>query len=155
MGKVALEVMGDRCASLSSFVVSLILCFAQGGKRTLLRQTCLITFLTQIISYVLAVKYAIMPVDRTFTHLGASDRILSGQYTFLFVELAETVAALRGATDRSLVIMDKLRRGASTFDGKVINHTTVQRLVNCNGCLALFTTHPTGGDSGRHLQVCV
>jgi len=111
-----------------------------GGKSTLLRQTCLISILAQIGSYVPASKCSITPVDRIFTRLGASDRILSGQSTF-FVELAETAAALRGATRRSLVIMDELGRGTSTFDGTAIAHATVKHLVERNRCLTLFATH--------------
>lgn len=80
------------------------------------------------------------PIDRIFTRLGASDRILSGQSTF-FVELAETAAALRGASRRSLVIMDELGRGTSTFDGTAIAHATVKHLVENNQCLSMFATH--------------
>ena len=80
------------------------------------------------------------PVDRIFTRLGASDRILCGQSTF-FVELAETAAAVRGATRRSLVIMDELGRGTSTFDGTAIASATVKHLVETNKCLTLFATH--------------
>jgi DNA mismatch repair protein MSH6 len=75
-----------------------------GGKSTLLRQTCLIAILAQMGSYVPAESCSLTPVDCIYTRLGASDRILLGQSTF-FVELAETAAALRGATRRSLVIM--------------------------------------------------
>lgn len=112
----------------------------QGGKSTLLRQTCLISVLAQIGCYVPASECSLTPMDRIFTRLGASDRILSGQSTF-FVELAETAAALRGATRRSLVIMDELGRGTSTFDGTAIAHATVKHLVERNQCLALFATH--------------
>lgn len=82
-------------------------------SRTMLRQTCLIAIMAQIGCFVPAQECSLTPVDRIFTRLGASDRILSGQSTF-FVELAETAAALRGATSRSLVIMDELGRGTST-----------------------------------------
>eukprot|EP00985_Skeletonema_marinoi_P018975 scaffold10733_cov119-Skeletonema_marinoi.AAC.1 len=111
-----------------------------GGKSTLLRQTCLITILAQVGSFVPAESCSLTPVDRIFTRLGASDRILCGQSTF-FVELAETAAAVRGATRRSLVIMDELGRGTSTFDGTAIASATVQHLVERNQCLTLFATH--------------
>lgn len=111
-----------------------------GGKSTLLRQTCLITILAQMGSFVPAEKCALTPVDRIFTRLGASDRILLGQSTF-FVELAETAAAVRGATRRSLVIMDELGRGTSTFDGTAIASATVKHLIERNKCLTLFATH--------------
>lgn len=111
-----------------------------GGKSTLLRQTCLIAILAQIGCFVPAEECRLTPFDRIFTRLGASDRILLGQSTF-FVELAETAAALRGATRRSLVIMDELGRGTSTFDGTAIASATVKHLVERNGCLSLFATH--------------
>ncbi|EED94258.1 MutS family, partial [Thalassiosira pseudonana CCMP1335] len=111
-----------------------------GGKSTLLRQTCLITILAQIGSFVPAEQCALTPVDRIFTRLGASDRILCGQSTF-FVELAETAAAVRGATRRSLVIMDELGRGTSTFDGTAIASATVKHLVERSQCVTLFATH--------------
>ena len=85
-----------------------------GGKSTLLRQTCLITILAQMGSYVPAESCSLTPVDCIYTRLGASDRILLGQSTF-FVELAETAAALRGATRRSLVIMGKKVFSVSFF----------------------------------------
>jgi DNA mismatch repair protein MSH6 len=111
-----------------------------GGKSTLLRQTCLISILAQIGCYVPAEECALTPIDRIFTRLGACDRILLGQSTF-FVELAEMATALRGATRRSLVIMDELGRGTSTFDGTAIASACVKHLVENNQCLTLFATH--------------
>jgi len=111
-----------------------------GGKSTLLRQTCLLIILAQIGCFVPAEECIITPIDRIFTRLGALDRILLRQSTF-FVELAETTAALRGATRRSLVIMDELGRGTSTFDGTAIASATVRHLVENNKCLSLFATH--------------
>ena len=111
-----------------------------GGKSTLLRQTCLIAILAQIGSYVPAEECQLTPIDCIYTRLGAADRILVGQSTF-FVELAETAAALRGATRRSLVIMDELGRGTSTFDGTAIAGATVKHLVERSQCLSLFATH--------------
>jgi len=111
-----------------------------GGKSTLLRQTCLIAILAQIGCFVPAEECTMTPFDRIFTRLGASDRILLGQSTF-FVELAETAAALRGAKRRSLVIMDELGRGTSTFDGTAIASAAVKHLIENNKCLTLFATH--------------
>ncbi|KAL7558432.1 hypothetical protein ACA910_015774 [Epithemia clementina (nom. ined.)] len=111
-----------------------------GGKSTFLRQTCILAILAQIGSYVPAEECELTPVDRIYTRLGASDRILLGQSTF-FVELSETSTALRGATSRSLVIMDELGRGTSTFDGTAIAFAAVKHLVERNKCLALFATH--------------
>jgi DNA mismatch repair protein MSH6 len=96
--------------------------------------------MAQLGSFVPAESCELNPLDRIFTRLGASDRILMNQSTF-FVELAETAAALRGATHRSLVIMDELGRGTSTFDGTAIASATVKHLVEKNQCLSLFATH--------------
>jgi len=87
-----------------------------------------------------AAEFALTPVDRIFIRLGASDRILQGMSTF-FVELAECASALRGATRRSLVIMDELGRGTSTFDGTAIASAAVKHLVERNRCITLFATH--------------
>ena len=111
-----------------------------GGKSTCLRQTCLLAIMAQIGCFVPADSFELTPVDRIYTRLGASDRILMGQSTF-FVELAETAAALRGATRRSLVIMDELGRGTSTFDGTAIASATVKHLVERTRCISLFATH--------------
>lgn len=111
-----------------------------GGKSTLLRQTCLIAILAQMGCFVPAEECTLTPFDRIFTRLGASDRILLGQSTF-FVELAETAAALRGATRRSLCIFDELGRGTSTFDGTAIASAAVKHLVEKNQCITLFATH--------------
>jgi len=100
----------------------------------------LIAILAQIGSFVPAAECALTPIDRIFTRLGASDRILDGQSTF-FVELSQCASALRGATRRSLVIMDELGRGTSTFDGTSIASAAVKHLVECNRCLTLFATH--------------
>ena len=106
----------------------------------MLRQTCTIAILAQIGCFVPAESCQLTPIDRIFTRLGASDKILLGQSTF-FVELAETAAALRGATSRSLVIMDELGRGTSTFDGQAIASATIKHLVERSQCLTLFATH--------------
>mmetsp|Transcript_5753 Transcript_5753/g.12165 ORF Transcript_5753/g.12165 Transcript_5753/m.12165 type:complete len:669 (-) Transcript_5753:642-2648(-) len=111
-----------------------------GGKSTLLRQTCLIAILAQLGCHVPAESCSLTPFDRIFTRLGSSDRILQGQSTF-FVELSETAAALRGATSRSLVIMDELGRGTSTFDGTAIAHAVVRHLVERTQCVTMFATH--------------
>jgi len=79
-------------------------------------------------------------VDRVFTRIGASDRILENKSTF-FVELEETKAICELATPRSLVIMDELGRGTSTFDGYSIAHSVLRYLVDRVGCRTLFTTH--------------
>ena len=79
-------------------------------------------------------------VDRVFTRIGASDRILENKSTF-FVELEETKTILEQATKNSLVIMDELGRGTSTFDGYSIAHSVLHYLANKIKCRTLFTTH--------------
>ncbi|TDH64825.1 uncharacterized protein CCR75_009187 [Bremia lactucae] len=111
-----------------------------GGKSTLLRQTCILTLMAQIGSFVPASRCRLSPVDRIFTRIGASDRILAGQST-LFVELAETATILNHATSHSLVILDELGRGTSTFDGTAIAYSVVEYLLSEVQCRTMFATH--------------
>ncbi|KAJ8603285.1 hypothetical protein CTAYLR_006952 [Chrysophaeum taylorii] len=112
-----------------------------GGKSTLLRHVCVSTILAQAGCFVRADEFVLTPVDRVFTRLGASDRILDGQSTFM-VELLETATILDRATSRSLCILDELGRGTATFDGAAIAHSVVNHLAtNLPGCRALFATH--------------
>ncbi|KDO29230.1 hypothetical protein SPRG_05442 [Saprolegnia parasitica CBS 223.65] len=111
-----------------------------GGKSTLLRQNCILVLMAQMGCYVPATSCTLTPVDRIFTRLGASDRILAGQST-LFVELAETATILRHASRHSLVILDELGRGTSTFDGTAIAYAVVEHLLHGIGCRTMFATH--------------
>ncbi|TNV85716.1 hypothetical protein FGO68_gene17605 [Halteria grandinella] len=111
-----------------------------GGKSTLLRQTCLAVILAQIGCYVPAKKCVLTPVDRIFTRIGASDRILEGKSTF-FVEMEETNNILQSATFKSLAIIDELGRGTSTFDGFSIASAVMNYLVQTIKCRSLFSTH--------------
>lgn len=111
-----------------------------GGKSTLLRQTCLGVILAQVGCYVPATSCSLTPVDRIFTRIGASDRILEGKSTF-FVEMEETANIIKCATKRSLCIVDELGRGTSTFDGYSIAHAVLKYLVRRIKCLTLFSTH--------------
>lgn len=111
-----------------------------GGKSTLLRQTCLAVIMAQLGCHVPASKCRLTPVDRIFTRIGASDNILAGQSTFM-VELAETSKILSEATSNSLVILDELGRGTSTFDGYAIAFAVLHHLINNVRCLGLFSTH--------------
>ena len=111
-----------------------------GGKSTLLRQTCMATILAQLGGYVPAEAMRLTPVDRIFTRVGASDRILAGQSTF-FVELAETSTILHNASSQSLVILDELGRGTSTFDGNAIAYAVTRNLTQKVGARTLFATH--------------
>lgn len=111
-----------------------------GGKSTLLRATCLAVILAQMGCYVPAAKCVLSPVDTIFTRLGASDRIISGESTFK-VECSEAASVLQGATRNSLVILDELGRGTSTFDGYAIAHAVLKYLTSTVGCRLLFATH--------------
>jgi DNA mismatch repair protein MSH6 len=111
-----------------------------GGKSTLLRQTCIAVIMSQLGCYIPAKKCRLTPFDRIFTRIGANDNIMAGQSTFM-VELSETSKILKEATPRSLVILDELGRGTSTFDGYAIAYAVLHYLVTNIGCLGLFSTH--------------
>ncbi|KAF9286408.1 DNA mismatch repair protein msh6 [Mortierella alpina] len=111
-----------------------------GGKSTLLRQTCVAIIMAQLGCYVPAEKCRMTPFDRIFTRIGANDNILAGQSTFM-VELSETSKILAEATERSMVILDELGRGTSTFDGYAIAYSVLHELSSRIGCLGLFSTH--------------
>ncbi|KAI8824787.1 DNA mismatch repair protein msh6 [Fimicolochytrium jonesii] len=111
-----------------------------GGKSTLLRQTCIAVIMAQLGCHVPARRCRLTVFDRIFTRLGANDKILAGQSTFM-VELAETCKIMKEATPRSLVILDELGRGTSTFDGYAIAYAVLHHLVTRVRCLGLFSTH--------------
>ncbi|CAK1593977.1 unnamed protein product [Parnassius mnemosyne] len=110
-----------------------------GGKSTLMRQVGLLTVLAHLGSYVPAQECSLSLVDRIFTRLGASDDILSGQSTFL-VEMNETAAIVKHATVHSLVLLDELGRGTSTYDGTAIASAVCVELA-ARECRAVFSTH--------------
>ncbi|MFA7348206.1 MAG: DNA mismatch repair protein MutS [Desulfurivibrionaceae bacterium] len=112
------------------------------GKSTVLRQTALITLMAQMGGFVPAAAAEIGVVDRIFTRVGASDNLRRGQSTFM-VEMNETANILNNATDRSLVILDEIGRGTSTFDGLSIAWAVAEDLVNKNGrgVKTIFATH--------------
>ncbi|HEX9037932.1 MAG TPA: DNA mismatch repair protein MutS [Ktedonobacterales bacterium] len=112
------------------------------GKSTYLRQVALITLMAQIGSFVPAESARIGLVDRIFTRIGAQDDLATGQSTFM-VEMVETAAILRHATPRSLVILDEIGRGTSTYDGLAIAHAIIEYLHNNRNRSArtLFATH--------------
>jgi DNA mismatch repair protein MutS len=110
------------------------------GKSTYIRQVALLTLLAQTGSYVPAAAMRLRPVDRIFARVGASDEISRGQSTFM-VEMTEAANILNNATDRSLVIIDELGRGTSTFDGLALAWAIAEMLVTRVGCLTLFATH--------------
>ncbi|XP_042592072.1 LOW QUALITY PROTEIN: DNA mismatch repair protein Msh6-like [Cyprinus carpio] len=111
-----------------------------GGKSTLMRQCGLVVIVAQLGCYVPAESLRLTPVDRVFTRLGASDRIMSGESTF-FVELSETASILLHATNHSLVLLDELGRGTATYDGTAIASAVVKELSEKICCRTLFSTH--------------
>ncbi len=111
-----------------------------GGKSTYMRQTALIALLAHIGSYVPAERCVLGPLDRIFTRIGASDDLASGRSTFM-VEMTEAAAILHHATANSLVLMDEIGRGTSTFDGMALAFAILRHLIDKNRCLTLFATH--------------
>lgn len=110
------------------------------GKSTYLRMTALLTLMAQIGSFLPVASAEIGLVDRIFTRIGASDDIARGQSTFM-VEMNETALILNNATERSLVILDEIGRGTSTFDGLSIAWSVAEHLHDKVGARTLFATH--------------
>jgi DNA mismatch repair protein MutS len=111
-----------------------------GGKSTYMRQIALIVLLAHIGSYVPAQSAQIGPVDRIFTRIGASDDLASGRSTFM-VEMTETANILHNATEHSLVLMDEIGRGTSTFDGLSLAFACAHYLAQTIRAYTLFATH--------------
>ena len=110
------------------------------GKSSLMRQTALCVLLAQIGSFVPAASARIGVVDRIFTRVGASDDLATGQSTFM-VEMTETAQILNNATSRSLIILDEIGRGTSTFDGMSIAWSVAEYIVSKLKAKTLFATH--------------
>jgi DNA mismatch repair protein MutS len=110
------------------------------GKSTYIRQVALITLLAQVGSFVPARRATIGVADRIFARVGASDELSRGQSTFM-VEMTETARILNTATPRSLVVLDEIGRGTSTYDGISLAWAIVEHLHDAVGCRTLFATH--------------
>ena len=110
------------------------------GKSTYIRQVALLVLLAQTGSFIPAKKARIGITDRIFTRVGASDELIRGQSTFM-VEMTETANILNNATDRSLVILDEVGRGTSTYDGLSLAWAITEHLANAVKCRTLFATH--------------
>ena len=111
-----------------------------GGKSTFMRQVALICLLAHVGSFVPADAAELGPLDAIFTRIGASDDLASGRSTFM-VEMTEAAAILHGATERSLVLMDEIGRGTSTFDGLALAFAIARHLLEKSRSLTLFATH--------------
>ncbi|KAK3376596.1 muts domain V-domain-containing protein [Lasiosphaeria ovina] len=110
------------------------------GKSTILRMSCIAVIMAQIGCYVPAVSARLTPVDRIMSRLGANDNIFAAQSTF-FVELSETKKILSEATPRSLVILDELGRGTSSYDGVAVAQAVLHHVASHIGCMGFFATH--------------
>jgi len=111
-----------------------------GGKSTYMRQVALITLMAHIGAYVPAKAARIGPIDQIFTRIGAADDLAGGRSTFM-VEMTESASILHNATEKSLVLMDEVGRGTSTFDGLSLAWAIARHLVEKNRSLTLFATH--------------
>ena len=111
-----------------------------GGKSTFMRQVALIALMAHIGSFVPATQAQLGPLDAIYTRIGASDDLASGRSTFM-VEMTEAAAILHGATEHSLVLMDEIGRGTSTFDGLALAFAISRHLLEKNRSLSLFATH--------------
>ncbi len=111
-----------------------------GGKSTYMRQNALIVLLAHIGSFVPAARATIGPIDRILTRIGAGDDLARGQSTFM-VEMSETSYILHHAGPRSLVLMDEIGRGTSTYDGLALAEACALHLARDNRALVLFATH--------------
>ncbi|MBP3755370.1 MAG: DNA mismatch repair protein MutS [Lachnospiraceae bacterium] len=137
-----LFVSNDTYLDNSSNLVSIITGPNMAGKSTYMRQTALIVLMSQIGSFVPATSADLCVVDRIFTRVGASDDLASGQSTFM-IEMNEVSNILRNATSKSLLILDEIGRGTSTFDGLAIAWAVIEHISNKRilGAKTLFATH--------------
>ncbi|MFP6780722.1 MAG: DNA mismatch repair protein MutS [Gammaproteobacteria bacterium] len=111
-----------------------------GGKSTYMRQTAVIVVMAHIGSFVPASAAEFGPIDAIFTRIGAADNLAGGQSTFM-VEMTETANILHNASDTSLVLIDEIGRGTSTFDGVALAWAAAEHLASANRALTLFATH--------------
>jgi DNA mismatch repair protein MutS len=111
-----------------------------GGKSTYMRQVALITLMAHAGSFVPATSARLGPIDQIFTRIGAADDLAGGRSTFM-VEMTESAAILHNATPKSLVLMDEVGRGTSTFDGLALAWSIADCLIKKNKSLTLFATH--------------
>ena len=132
--------IGNDCTLATTRRMLLITGPNMGGKSTYMRQVALIVLMAHVGSFVPASSARIGPVDQIFTRIGAADDLAGGRSTFM-VEMTESANILHNATDRSLVLMDEVGRGTSTFDGLALAWAIARHLVEKNRSYTLFATH--------------
>ncbi|MGS0743707.1 DNA mismatch repair protein MutS [Glaciimonas sp. GG7] len=132
--------IANDCALSAEHKLLLITGPNMGGKSTFMRQVALITLLAYVGSYVPASSAVIGPIDRIFTRIGAADDLAGGRSTFM-VEMTESAAILNGASESSLVLMDEVGRGTSTFDGLALAWAIAKQLIEVTRSFTLFATH--------------
>ena len=135
-----LFVPNDTSLNHSDCEIMLITGPNMAGKSTYMRQTALLTLMAQVGSFIPAREASISPVDRIFTRIGASDDLVSGQSTFM-VEMNEVAQILKYATKNSLIILDEIGRGTSTFDGMSIARAVIEHVREKIHAKTLFATH--------------
>jgi len=133
-------VPNDCAADSEAGMILLITGPNMAGKSTYIRQVALITVMAQMGSFVPARKATIGVADRVYARVGASDELSRGQSTFM-VEMTETARILNNATSRSLVILDEIGRGTSTYDGISLAWAIIEHTHDTLGCRTLFATH--------------
>ncbi len=138
--KDELFVPNDVTLNHSSHEILVITGPNMAGKSTYMRQVAVLVLMAQTGSFIPAREASICPVDRIFTRIGASDDILSGQSTFM-VEMKEVSYILNHATERSLLVLDEIGRGTSTFDGMSIARAVIEYCLKHIHALTLFATH--------------
>ncbi|MDN7676080.1 DNA mismatch repair protein MutS [Burkholderia oklahomensis] len=134
------QFIANDCALNTDRKLLLITGPNMGGKSTFMRQTALIALMAYVGSYVPAKAARFGPIDRIFTRIGAADDLAGGRSTFM-VEMTEAAAILNDATPQSLVLMDEIGRGTSTFDGLALAWAIARHLLSHNRCYTLFATH--------------
>src|SRR5690348_17446076 len=110
-----------------------------GGKSTYMRQSALIVLLAHVGSFVPAERAVLGPIDRIFTRIGAGDDLAGGRSTFM-VEMTEAANILNNATDKSLILMDEIGRGTSTYDGLSLAWAVARHIARVNRAFTLFAT---------------
>ena len=136
----ARDALSGPVAEVDATLIAIITGPNMSGKSTYIRQVALLTIMAQMGSFVPAASATIGIADRVFARVGASDELSRGQSTFM-VEMTETARILNTATHRSLVILDEIGRGTSTYDGISLAWSIVEHLHEAIGCRTLFATH--------------